>query len=59
MNAFVHRIDQIQEARELWQESEWRLGFLRSIASTPKPDPDEEEILKWFCNLTTPAPNWS
>ncbi len=48
MNPYEQRLEQLEEARKLWGESEWRLNFLRSITGTPIPEPTEEEILQWY-----------
>ena len=47
-NQYEQRLDQLEKARKLWQESEWRLNFLRTEIGTPTPKPTEEEILQWF-----------
>jgi hypothetical protein len=59
MNPHLKRLDDLEEARKLWAESEWRLDFLRSIPAAPNPDPDNEEILQWFYQLKRPTPIWS
>lgn len=41
---------ELEQAKEQWQESEWRLNFLRTTAGTPIPEPTEEEILLWYKN---------
>ena len=50
MNDTQHeqRLDELEKARKLWQESEWRLNFLRTESGTPIPEATEEEILKWY-----------
>jgi hypothetical protein len=50
MNTQQHeqRLEQLEEARKLWQESEWRLNFLRTETGTPTPAPTEQEILQWY-----------
>ena len=47
-NPHLKRLDQLEKARKLWQESEWRLNFLRTETGTPIPEPSEEEILQWY-----------
>ena len=59
MNAHLKRLEDLEEARQLWKEEMWRLGFLDSIPATPKPDPEDEEILKWFYSLHPLLGNWS
>jgi hypothetical protein len=48
MNQYERRLEELEKARQLWKESEWRLNFLRSITGTPLPEPDEEELLEWY-----------
>jgi hypothetical protein len=50
MNTRQHeqRLEQLEVARKLFQESEWRLNFLRTETGTPTPEPTEEEVLKWY-----------
>ena len=46
-NPYLKRLDQLKEARQNFDESEWRLSFLRTIeAEQPKP-PTEQEIILW------------
>ncbi len=47
-NQHLKRLAQLEEARKLWQESDWRLNFLRPETCTPTPEPSEEEILQWY-----------
>ena len=47
-NPHLKRLDELEQARKLWQESEWRLNFLRTQTGTPTPEPTEEEILQWY-----------
>jgi len=42
------RLDQLEQARKLWLESEWRLNFLRTETGTPTQPRTEEEILQWY-----------
>jgi len=42
------RMVQLEKARKLWMESEWRLNFLRTETGTPTPPASDEEILVWF-----------
>ena len=46
-NEYQERQEQLEQAKKLWQESEWRLNFLRTQTGTPPPEPTEEEILQW------------
>ncbi len=39
---------ELETARTLWLESEWRLGFLRTETGTETPEPNDEEILQWY-----------
>ncbi len=47
---YLKKLDQIKEAKERWQESEWLLEFLRTQGSEPNPK-TEQEILIWNSNL--------
>jgi hypothetical protein len=47
-NPHLKRLDQLEKARKLWQESEWQLNFLRTETGTETPEPSEEEILQWY-----------
>lgn len=51
--AQLERLEQLQKARKCWQESEWRLNFLRTETGTPTPAPSDEEILRWFHQYQT------
>ncbi len=39
---------ELETARTLWLESEWRLGFLRTETGTETPEPTDEEVLQWY-----------
>jgi len=50
-NPYLQRLDQLQAARKLWNESEWHLNLLRSdsgLATVPLTD---EYLLQWSKNL--------
>lgn len=47
-NPHIKRLQQLEKARKLWRESEWRLGFLRTETGTETPEPTDEEILQWY-----------
>ena len=47
-NPHIRRLQQLERARKLWRESEWRLGFLRTETGTETPEPNDEEILLWY-----------
>lgn len=47
-NYFSERqYQEIQKARKLWDESEWRLQFLRSETGAQPKEPTDEEVLTW------------
>lgn len=46
-NPYVKRLDQLEQARKLWDESEWILNFLRTIPATPPKALTDEELLIW------------
>jgi hypothetical protein len=47
-NPHLMRLDELEKARKLFLESEWRLNFLRTETGTPTPEVTDEEILKWY-----------
>jgi hypothetical protein len=47
-NPHLKRLEQLEKARKLWQESEWRLNFLRRQTGTPIPEFKDEEMFKWY-----------
>ena len=48
INPYLKRLDQLQEARRKFDESEWRLSFLRLIEPEPAKQPTDQEILLWY-----------
>ena len=44
---YTKRLDQIQDARKRYEESEWRLSFLRAIEPEPIEQPDPNQLLEW------------
>ena len=44
---YTKRLDQIQEARKRFNESEWRLGFLRAIEPERPQPPTPDQLLEW------------
>ena len=47
-NLHIQRLEQIEQARKLFTESEWRLNFLRTQTGTPTTEPNDKELLQWF-----------
>jgi hypothetical protein len=47
-NEHLRRLKQLEQARKLWRESEWRLGFLRTETGTGTNEPTDEEIMQWY-----------
>ena len=47
-NPHEQRLNELEQARKLYQESEWRLNFLRTETGTAIPEFKDEEILKWY-----------
>ena len=47
MNEIERKLEQARKLMLLWQESEWRLNFLRSINATPLTDPTPEQLVLW------------
>jgi hypothetical protein len=50
-NPYIKRLDELEAAKEKWQESEWLLSFLRSEGSEQPKIPTDEEVLQWAKNL--------
>ena len=44
------RLNNLEDARQKWQESEWHLDFLRSEGNQV-PEPTEQELLQWINKL--------
>ncbi len=44
---YTRRLDQIQEARKRFNESEWRLSFLRCIEPEHSQPPTPDQLLEW------------
>jgi len=47
-NPHLKRFEELDKARKLWVESEWRLNFLRTQTGTPSPELTDESILRWY-----------
>ena len=43
----LDHLDQLEQVRKQWQESEWRLSFLRTETGTPLTAASDEEIWEW------------
>lgn len=56
-NPYERKLERIQRARKQWNESEWRLSFLRTIEPQPIPTPKDEEICLWNQQLSRPTLN--
>ena len=50
-NPHLRRLEELDRARKLFVESEWRLNFLRTQTGTPPHEPTDEEILQWYQNI--------
>lgn len=48
MNPFERKLQEKEDARKLWQESEWVLNFLRTQTGIALSPPTDEEILRWY-----------
>ena len=44
----LEQFEQLEKARKLFLESEWRLNFLRTQTGTSTPEPSDQEILQWY-----------
>ena len=47
-NRYLERLDQLEAARKLWDQSEYVLSFLRLRTGKTLPELTEEEILTWY-----------
>ena len=47
----LKRLEELEKARKLFLESEWRLNFLRTQTGTSTPEPTDQEILQWYQNI--------
>jgi hypothetical protein len=56
-NPYLRRQDLLQQVRGKFDESEWRLTFLRPIEPNPHLSLTEQEFLKWNQNL--PHQDWN
>jgi len=50
-NPYIKRLDELEAAKEKWQESEWLQSFLRSEGCLEPKIPNDEELLEWAKNL--------
>lgn len=46
-NPYLRKQAQIEEARKKHDESEWRLGFLRSLEPEKPSQPNPNQLLEW------------
>ena len=44
----LEQFEQLEKARKLFLESEWRLNFLRTQTGTSTPEPTDQEVLQWY-----------
>jgi len=58
-NPYLRKLDQIQAAQRKYNESEWRLFFLRTLSAEPPPQPTDEEICKVFTQTNPTAQHWN
>ena len=47
-NNRLQQLERLDEARKLWQKSEWRLNFLRTQTGTTPPAITDEQLLEWM-----------
>ena len=47
MNQSERELEQQRKWKQLWDESEWRLNFLREISATPSTSPRPELLEQW------------
>ncbi len=53
-NPYLRELEQMEEARRKYEESEWRLNFLRTIEPQPPSDLNDQQILQWHQHLKAP-----
>jgi hypothetical protein len=44
----LEQCEQLEKARKLWKESEWRLQFLRTETGQETKEQTDQEILQWY-----------
>jgi hypothetical protein len=67
MNQFERKEEEARRLRLMWDESEWRLNFLRSFSPQPLTQPTSEQLLQWtqytkqLCSVwqTPPKSHWT
>ena len=52
-NPYLRKLDQIRAAQKQFDESEWRLFFLRTQSAQPTPSPDDHDLCKLFPTPTS------
>ena len=55
-NPHLKRLEELEKARKLFLESEWRLNFLRTQTGTSTPEPSDQEILQWYQQIQQRSP---
>jgi len=55
-NPYLRKLDELAYARKQWAESEWRLKFLRTTEPEPTPAPNQQQLLTWIAQTTSPKP---
>jgi len=50
-NPYLRKLEQMEEARRKYNESEWRLNFLRTIEPLPPSDLNDQQILQWHQHI--------
>jgi len=50
-NPYLRKLDQINEARKKWAESEWFLNLLCTETGLKPPTPTDEQLLQWVYKL--------
>jgi hypothetical protein len=47
------QLEQLEQARKQWKESEWRLHFLRTQTGHTLPEPTDEQLIQWMQQCQT------
>ena len=59
INPYQRNQDQTEAAQKQFNESEWRLAFLRTKSAEPNPEPTKEQICKTFTQTHSPQLLWN
>lgn len=52
----LEQFEQLEKARKLWKESEWRLQFLRTETGHEPKEINDQDILQWYQQIQQTKP---